>query len=205
MASPYKLHRCMEATDSGVPVRLQLQQRVDVPPCELFTMSWRTTYPGSASNRRFYFVKGAVWTVAAEAARALLERADAAGLLAPMYDDSYVRFGGGEPSFITSTTLPRASFLGMWREITRQGYEIDWGDDPLFLVAEEPGERWRKVLIVDTTRTIVTFRSCTTEAGYALKLRNPSSATWYMDNSMQDAGTAITRRFLELMRQHRVG
>jgi hypothetical protein len=72
-------------------------------------------------------------------------------------------------------------------------------------MAAEPAERWRKVLIVDTTRTIATFRSCTTEDSYALKVRNPSSTTWYMDNSMQDAGTAITRRFLAFLREHGIG
>lgn len=205
MASPYKKDRCIEVTDRGVPVRLQLQQRVDVPPCEFFTISWRTTYPESSSNRRFYFVNGTPWTVTAQAARGLLERAQAEGMLAAKYDDPYVRFGGGEPSFIASATLPRTSFLETWREITRQGYEIDWGVDPLFLVANEPGERWRKVLIVDTTRSVLSFRSCTSEETYALRVRNPSSATWYLDNSMQDAGTAITRRFLEFLREHRVG
>lgn len=64
------------AEDDGVVVRLNLQQRIDLPPSPFFTVSWRTSYPGTDKNRRFYWAKDRCWTVRASTTRKLLNSAE---------------------------------------------------------------------------------------------------------------------------------
>jgi hypothetical protein len=201
MPDAYRPHGAVEGMDDGRPVRLKLQERVDLAPCEFYTMSWRTAYPGSTNNRRFYWVGDACWTLAALLGRDLLERADAEGMLATRYDDPYARFGGGSPSFVDSVSVTPGERASIWREITREGLEPNWGSNPLFSVATEAGGRWRKIMIVDERRRMATFRSCTTDASYGMRITLPTSTTWYMDNAMQDASTAIMRHFLQVLRE----
>jgi hypothetical protein len=188
------------AYEGGRPIRLKLQQRLNLNPCDFHTLSWRTDYPGTTQNRRFYWTKNGCWTLFASTARDLLERAAAEAMLAKEYDDPYERFGGGAPSFLDSTSLSHVERAEIWREITREGREPDWGHTPAFVIATEAAGRWRKIMIVDTQRRAATFRSCTTNASYGMAFALPTTATWRMDNAMQDASTAIMRRFLEFLR-----
>lgn len=192
----YEMRDGVESSEDGCAVRLKLQERLDVAPSPFFTVSWRTEYSGTNKNRRFYWVDGACWRLRASTALDLLARAAAKGMLDARYDDPHVRFGGGVPSFVDSRSLGRADRTSLWNEITREGLEPAWGDVPYFVVATEPGGRWRKVMIVDEMHRVATFRSCTTDVSYAPRIGLPTTSTWFMDNAMQDAGTAIMRHFL---------
>lgn len=191
--SNYEPLDVVEADEDGFAVRLKLQRRLDVPPSPFFTVSWRTVYPGAQRNRRFYWVDRACWTLQASTALGLLDRAAAKGMLDARYDDPYVRFGGGVPTIVDSRSLAPAAHATLWREITREGFEPRWGEGASFVVATEPGGLWRKIMIVDEARRIATFRSCTTDAKYTQRIGLPTATTWYIDNSMQDAGAAIMR------------
>lgn len=199
--SQYEPIDAVESGEDGRAVRLKLQRRLDVPPSPFFTVSWRTEYPGTAKNRRFYWVADECWTVRASTAVDMLDRATGKGLLDERYDDQYVRFGGGVPSFTDSRSLSRAQAEEVWSEITREGFEPAWGKSPVFVIGTEAGGYWRKIMIVDEGRQIATFRSCTTDASYPPRIRLATTSTWFMDKSMLDAGTAMMRHFRLVLRQ----
>src|SRR5689334_11545068 len=95
------------ANADGVPVKLALQERLDVPPEPFHTLSWRTRYAGTTRNRRFYWYRGSFWTAPLKLVRDLLTAAEQAGMLESKYDDRYARFGGGAPGFVDSSDLSR--------------------------------------------------------------------------------------------------
>jgi hypothetical protein len=199
-----RYERLMEVhgTQDGIPVTLALQRRLDVPPIAFHTVSWRTQYPNSGRNRRFYWVEnGGCWTLSVKLARQLLEDADSKGMLSERFDDKYERFGSGSLSFIDSNGASSAQQSELWQEITFAGREPDWGSPPRFVIGTEYGGIWRKVMLVNPAQGSVTFRSCTTDHAYPLIVRLPANSKWYMDNAMQDASTAIMRRFLAFLSQ----
>jgi hypothetical protein len=53
-------------------------------------------------------------------------------------------------------------------------------------------------MIVDSGGAMATFRSCTTSSTYRMATAIPGTK-WRMDNAMQDASTAIMRRFLGVL------
>lgn len=194
-----------EASDfeDGVEIKLKAQRRLDIPPVPFHTMSWRTFYKGTRKNRRFYWKsEGSCWTLSVPLATNLLERAEEKGFLDAKYDDPYLRCGGGAASFVQSAELGEPERAQMWAEMTLAGREPDWGRDPVFVVGSEYGGTWRKILIVDSTRSFATFRSCTTSPAYSMAVALPGSP-WRMDNAMQDASTAIMRRLLSVLRRLR--
>jgi hypothetical protein len=196
----YKIIRSVATSAGGIPVKLALQRRLDVPPKPFYTISWRTRYPGTTQNRRFYWSSdGSCWTIAVSMARDLLTAAERERMLDAQYDDTYERFGGGTPTLVESVDLSPSDRAALWREITFPDREPDWGADPSFVVATEFGHRWRKIMIVDSRQDTATFRSCTTDPDYRLGQALPGTQ-WRMDNAMQDASTAIMRRFLDVLR-----
>ena len=77
----------------------------------------------------------------------------------------------------------------------------DWGKYSTFVVVEVPDGTWRKIMIIDSAKMVCTFRSTTTDSEYNLLTRRPHLAPpWIMDNSMQDASTAMMRLFLQVLR-----
>ena len=54
-------------------------------------------------------------------------------------------------------------------------------------------------MIVDAAREFCTFRSTTTDVGYMPVIAGPHLNPWRMDNAMQDASTAMTRMFLNVL------
>lgn len=201
MPASYRLHHAVELFEDDIPVRLRLQERTDVSPAPFYMLSWRTNYAGGTSNRRFYWAGGEFWRLRAQTAKDLLVLAESKGMLAPKHDDSYRRFGGGLPTFEDSRALGNERRRKLWSEITDEARESGWGPSPEFVVAAEPGGLWRKVLIVDSDRRFATFRSCTKDADYGMRIEPSGSSTWFIDNAMQDAGSAIARRFLEFLRE----
>jgi hypothetical protein len=123
-------------------------------------------------------------------------------MLDAQYDDKYTRFGGGAPTFTNSADLSPVDRNELWREVTANDREPDWGADPRFVIATEYGGRWRKMMIVDSASFTVTFRSSTTSSTYRPVLQI-GGTNWRMDNAMQDASTEIMRRFLSLLRSLR--
>jgi hypothetical protein len=199
MPDTYRAYREIAVADGEQTVRFKLHERIDLPPGPFYTASWRTTYPGTTQNRRFYWVRDTCWTIAAVTAQRVLERAQSEGLLDAKYDDPYLRFGGGKPDFLFSASLPAVERREIWRDLTREGREPPWGANTAFAIATEAGGRWRKVMIIDSERKLATFRSCTVDASYPLRVRLPTSSRWFMDNAMQDASTAIMRFFLQCL------
>ncbi|MFV8817123.1 hypothetical protein [Haliea sp. E17] len=70
-------------------------------------------------------------------------------------------------------------------EITAE--EENWGDSPQFLVCSDPSSYWKKVMLVDTNRQMVMFRSITLDPLYKPKKTIRNGADWWLDNSMIDA------------------
>ena len=101
----YDRHQQVQAGPPSERVRLRLQTRhlegVDPFHC----VCWRTCYPGTSSNRRFYMTDGAPWVTRATTALALLAAADHAGMLAPELDDAFQRWGGGVAHHLSSLDL----------------------------------------------------------------------------------------------------
>ena len=194
-----EITRVSEVHD-GLPVNLVLQWRLNVPPRRYKTLSWRTLLPSGKSNRRFYLSpKHGLWTVPVKVALRLLLKAQRRGMLNAMHDDRQTRVGGPHNEVIDSRALGRLDRQTVLKSITLHHGEPNWGDDPAFIVVEVPDGTWRKIVIVDTPRRFCTFRSATTDTDYGQKVVGRMDDPWMLDNSMQDAGVAMMRAFLEFL------
>jgi len=167
-------------------------------------MSWRAQRPKDKKNRRFYFEKGAIWSLDVETALFLMEKADKQGLLDTKYDDPFVRFKNGKPNFIVSQTLNSINYTRVFEEITLSNREPDWGNNPFFVIGLEPSGQWRKVMLVNTKRNLITFRSCTIDPTHAIKKDMGKGLDWILDNSMMDCSTQIMREFLRHLKAAQV-
>jgi len=175
-------------------VTLALKQRLD-PTSLHYCMTWRETRP-NGTNRRFYFENEAIWSLDVKTALSLIEQAEKKGLLDTKFDDPFVRFGGGSPSFVVSQELAPSDHTRIFDEITLSVGEPDWGPDPFFVIGVEPGGLWRKVMLVNTKSNLVTFRSCTTDPTHAMIKDMGKGLNWILDNTMMDCCTQIMREFL---------
>ncbi len=88
--------------------------------------------------------------------------------------------------------------------ITRAEGEIDWGPNPFFIIAEIPSgqhhKKWRKIVIVNTQRNLITFRTCTNNKEHAFLKDMGEGRRWFLDNTMPDCPTQIMREFLRRLR-----
>jgi hypothetical protein len=126
-ARNYRTIRSIETALQARPIKLALQERLDVPPAPFYTISWRTRYAGIRQNRRFYWVSdGTCWTVPVATARELLRAAEQKEMLDPRYDDPYDRFGSGVPTFVDSDALSSAQRRELWREISFVDRDGQW-------------------------------------------------------------------------------
>lgn len=184
------------------PVHLKLQERLGVPPVQYHCLSWRTLYPRRRANRRFYRLKGSgFWTIPASLALDLMMQANGRGWLDGAYHDPQERCGGPDNDVIDSRELGARERRDVFESITCEDGEPDWGDDPLFVIIQVPDKRrrWRKIMIVDSERKLCTFRSTTTDLSYKPVIADYALSPWRMDNSMQDAGAAMIRKFLSVL------
>ena len=106
--------------------------------------------------------------------------------------------GGAEDYVVAdSRTLTLADRHRSLDEITFD--DEHWGSDPLFVIAETPDGKWRKIMIVDTNSNVYTFRSMTADEGYGMKDTRRRNGRWLLDRSMQDASAAVMRQFLAVL------
>ena len=184
----------------GLPVCLRLQVRLDDPPVEYHTLSWRSRYRTSpGQNRRLYETTAdGFWTIPTDLAMYILGQASDKGFLDTMYDDSGTRHGGPEIYVVAdSRTLALVDRHRSLGEITFD--DEDWGSAPVFVIAETPDGKWRKIMIVDTNSNVCTFRSMTTNEGYGMRDTRRRNGRWLLDRSMQDASAAVMRQFLAVL------
>ena len=185
----------------GLPVHFKLQERYDEQLVSYHCLSWRTLYPSGRSNRRFYKTKDSgFWTLPISLAFEAMSEAENRGWLDDNYDDPQIRHGGSNNRVLDSRQLVDSERHDLFESITCIGEESDWGDSPVFIVIEVPDGKWRKIMIVDTTREFVTFRSTTTDPCYRPVIVDSQMNPWRMDGAMQDASALMTRSFLRLLR-----
>ena len=183
----------------GARVRLRLQTR-DIEGVEDFDcVSWRTTYPGTSSNRRFYMTNGQPWLFPATVAMSLLTTARELGMLDEEHDDPFQRWGGGSATHVRSLELPKRERLSMLRALTIDDEDFERWKSGHFVVGAEPTGRWQKVMFVDWAQDLATVRSMTQDLTYRPSKRIPHWVGWRMDNAMQDVNTATAREFWGLL------
>ena len=190
---------------NGLPIHLKIQERTEVPPEPFYCLTWRTVYPGSRRNRRFYRSNTTgFWTLPVQVALHLMSEVEEHGWLDGRYEDRQLRHRGTDNDIFSSRSLSVRDRRTMFDSITCDEGEPDWGDDPLFVVIQVPDRRplrrWRKIMIVDTAREFCTFRSTTTDPSYMPVIADPHRSPWRMDNAMQDASAAMIREFLDMLR-----
>ena len=193
----------MTTFHSGIHVNLLLNE-ISIPeePEAYYSLSWRTRYRRGGANRRFYYTnRDGYWRIPVSTALELLEMAESRGFLHSRYDDPQIRHCGTDNRIIDSRQYGRNTqeYERAFAEIADEGE--DWGKHPTFVIVEVPDRTWRKIMIIDSAKMVCTFRSTTTDSGYNLLTRRPHLAPpWIMDNSMQDASTAMMRQFLQVLR-----
>lgn len=191
-------------THLDAPVCLVLNVRLDVSPEEFYTLSWRSRYVTSRNrNRRYYWTRAdGFWRIPVWLAKTILAHAEDQGLLDHKYDDQQRRHGGLENSVVyDSRDMSVSDRHRLFESITfADDYNLNWGEDPIFVVSETADGCWRKIMIVDTLGKVCTFRSTTTDATYTLRDNQRHTGRWFLDRSMQDASAASMRRFLTALR-----
>ncbi len=197
-----KYHKICEVCDThlGLPVCLRLQRRLDDPPDEYSTLSWRSRYRTSPKQKRRYYETSAdgFWTIPADLAVHILGQASGKGFLDTKYNDPGTRHEGAERYVAAdSRTLSSVDYRRSLDEITFD--DEDWGLVPVFVIAETPDDKWRKIMIVDTNNNVCTFRSMTTDENYRNKYMKWRNGRWFLDRSMQDASAAVMRQFFAVL------
>lgn len=175
-----------------IPVRLALQLKMPIDVEDSWwVLSWRTRYPDSGRNRRFYFSKEEFWSIPADIALEMILEMEKRGGLKDEYLDPrpYSNFETIVSSEIT--TADKAEWL---RLLTAP--DEDWGFDPFFVVVSDPNENWRKAMIVNADNGVSTFRSVTRDPSYRPHKELRTDTEWRLDNSMLDANVQQMRQFL---------
>ena len=187
---------------AGLPVKLLLQRVTNRGPFDCICLSWRTPWPSGLANRRFYDTsQDGFWRIPVSVALELLNLADAEGMLDQHYDDPQVRHGGARNRIIYSRDLDRQDYKREWDSIFHADLDHAWGPDSVFVIIQVPDGTWRKIMIVDTEKAICTFRSTTIDDSYSsnMKLTGGLTPPWQLDRSMQDASSAMMRKFRQAL------
>jgi hypothetical protein len=199
----YRLLKLAEDSVQGIPIQLRLQQ-VTLDKDQWYTVSWRSRYPNSPqTNRRFYWLESGCWTLPLKTALRLMEKANGPqyDLFDARYDDPFRRFDGGAARFIVSFQVKTASQRTRYLEEITCSDETMWGREPFFVIGIEPSDTWRKIMLVNTGHTVVTFRSCTVyNTGH---IRNMGRVgDWKLDNTMMDCPPQMMREFLHWLKRN---
>lgn len=189
---PEKIDRYVANDSDGNRLSIIFQRRVEDGTL-WHVLSWRSVYPGTSSNRRFYMnADGEPWSTTVESALTALKHAKSAGWLEDQYLDQRRR---PECDVVVSTDL---------KPVDREDYLASFivpgesfGDPELFVVCEDSHQSWRKIMIVNDGR--VTFRSVTTKPDYGVLKHLDNQQDWNLDNSMQDCNVQQARVFLRVL------
>lgn len=188
-----------EQLANGVPVKLALQQRTSARDnATWWCVSWRSKLSPSGPNRRFYLSSGEYWSLPLKTAVSLLDELASKGGLDEQYFDRR-RPGFSAENPLVSDNMTAAEKAEWAARIFAE--EEDWGQDPYFVIASDPNDNWRKVLIANRETGVVTFRSITQDDGYMPKKVLRQGSSWYLDNSMMDASVQQMRVFKQHLNQ----
>lgn len=177
----------------GTEIRLELKRRISAKLGRSWhTLTWRTRYEPGGQNRRFYSVGGQLWTMPAREALRMLEEMEELG----GFDEAYHEEPRAPQHVYRSADLGPDERRRRMDEITRP--DETWSPDARFVFTE--GGMWRKIMIVESTKNLVTFRSTTTDPSYGMRIHLRDGVEWALDNAMQDTHTWQGRLFLEELR-----
>jgi hypothetical protein len=183
-----------ELLADGIEVSLRLQTRTSIRHGISWpVVSWRTRLEPDGKNRKFYFSGDELWAINAATALKLLESLVTKGGLNAEHND--LRRSDYHPSIVASDDT---GAVGFFEQITM--IDEDWGEDPLFVVLDDPSENWRKIMIVNRQTGLATFRSTTTDIDYKPRKELRLGSSWYLDNSMPDVNVQQAQVFLDHLR-----
>jgi hypothetical protein len=192
-----RIHSVLGRQPDGTEITLALQSRTSLREGHTWNVvSWRTRLGPGGHNRRFYVSKGDVWNMAAKTALEMFSKLEQLGGL----DEKYIDLERNPDFQVTVSddvnTIRRSALL---KEITMPGES--WGEDPFFVVLNDPHESWRKIILVNRETGIATFRSTTTDENYMPRKTLRPGTAWYLDNSMQDTNIQQARVMLQQLRR----
>ena len=191
-----------------LPVKLLLQRVTNDGNDDYLCLSWRTNLPSGANRQYYNDVRHGtgLWRIPVSVALHLLNQAHQQGMLHERHDDPYLRHGSAHTRTVDSRLLDAEEFereLAHLINHNRENRIPDWGQFPLFVVVEVPDTirniTWRKIMMVDTDRKFCTFRSTTTDRFYRKGIADGMVSPWQLDNSMQDASSAVMREFRQVL------
>jgi len=141
---------------------------------------------------------GIFWSMDMAIALHLMRKMDDLQGLIGKYDDP--RRSAENENYLISSGMGSSDARNHLNQITADGEE--WGGGFFFVFDEEPGDtegggRWRKIMLADVDRGVVTFRSTTTSSSYrpAIDMGKPE-LEWKMDGAMMDCSVQTLRVFL---------
>lgn len=191
----------LDSDGNTISLRLQLRDNAAYQD-SYHVLSWRTTFidkGGRDRNRRFYRMGGIFWAMGIEIALHLMRKMDELQGLIGKYDDP--RRATGNENYLISSEMDESNARNYLNQITAAGEE--WGNNFFFVIDEEPGDTeggglWRKIMLADLDKRVVTFRSTTTSSSYrpAIDMGKPE-LEWKMDGAMMDCSVQALRVFLD--------
>jgi len=187
---PERLSNHVTSDADGNRLSLLLQRRVEdgIP---WHVLSWRSVYPGTNSNRRFYMsADGEPWSTPVESALSALQYAESEGWLV---DENLDLRRRPECQVEVSTEMDEAERRAYLNSFIVPGESFENPD--FFVVCEDPNQDWRKIMLINDGRA--TFRSATTDPEYGMLKHLHNGVMWNLDNSMQDCNVQQGRAFLE--------
>ena len=203
-SSSTKYSRKLEAVRSlgnGLPIKLALQERTNLREKKTYwTVSWRTKYSPSGTNRRFYYSAGQYWHCPATVALELLEDLNQQGGLGEEYLD--IRPGNANIKVIINPDTQETD-PSFYHKQCRSIFAPDeyWGSSPKVVALSDTNSDWKKVMIVNNENLDCTFRSLTKNSTYMPKKGLEKSNEWWLDNAMMDANVQQMRIFHEELKK----
>ena len=186
---------------NGIPVKLALQQRTIANQTTAYwTVSWRTKYSPSGTNRRFYYSSGGYWQFPASIALELINDLEEQGGLEEAYQDK--RKGSEKIKLLISPEIKKketSSYNVLCNSV--MGNNEDWGSSPHIVALTDTEKDWRKVMIVNNENMNCTFRSLTKNSSYMPKKELGNKNEWWLDNAMMDANVQQMKMFRDHLRE----
>jgi hypothetical protein len=192
-----RIHFVPGRQPDGTEITLALQARTSKREGHTwYVVSWRTRLGPGGHNRRFYVTDGEAWQLEAHTALDMLSKLEQMGGLDDKYADLERR-----PEFqvTVSNDVNTAQRAALLSEITMP--DESWGENPFFVVLNDPRESWRKILLVNRETGMATFRSTTTDESYMPRKTLRPGARWYLDNSMQDTNVQQAKVLLSELKR----